>query len=144
MTYVPYRGGNEVIADLIGGRIDLTAVYVPALIGSVKDRTVHGMVVTTLTRSKQLPEVPTIHESGFPGFEAVAWYSIVAPTGTPPEVVGKLNAAINDYLRSPAGQSEFEALDLQTVGGTPEELRAFIASEVAKWGPIIKAAGIEM
>jgi tripartite-type tricarboxylate transporter receptor subunit TctC len=101
-------------------------------------------VVTTLTRSKQLPEVPTIHESGIPGFEAVAWYSIVAPAGTPPEIVAKLNAVINDYLNSRIGQEQFEALDMQPVGGTPDELRAFIASEVAKWGPIIKAAGIEM
>jgi tripartite-type tricarboxylate transporter receptor subunit TctC len=144
MTYVPYRGGSNVIGDLVSGQIDLTAVYVPALLGAVKDATVRGLVVTTLERSKQLPEVPTIHESGLPGFEAVAWYSIVAPAGTPRDVVAKLNAAINDYLKSPVGRQQFEALDLQPVGGTPEELRAFIAAEVAKWGPIIKAAGITM
>jgi tripartite-type tricarboxylate transporter receptor subunit TctC len=144
MTYVPYRGGSNIIGDLVSGQIDLTATYVPALIGAMKDGTVRGLVVTALQRSKQLPEVPTIHESGIPGFEAVAWYSIVAPAGTPPEVVAKLNTVINEYLRSTVGQQQFEALDMQPVGGTPEELRAFIAGEVAKWGPIIKAAGIEM
>jgi tripartite-type tricarboxylate transporter receptor subunit TctC len=144
MTYVPYRGGSNVIGDLVGGQIDLTAVYVPALIGAVKDATVRGLVVTTLERSKQLPEVPTIHESGIPGFEAVAWYSIVAPAGTPREVVAKLNVAINTYLKSQLGQQQLEALDMQPVGGTPDALRAYIASEVAKWGPIIKAAGITM
>jgi tripartite-type tricarboxylate transporter receptor subunit TctC len=144
MTYVPYRGGSNVIGDLVSGYIDLTAVYVPALIGAVKDGTVRGLVVTTLERSKQLPEVPTIHESGLPGFEAVAWYCVAAPAGTPREVVVKLNAAINDYLKSPLGREQFEALDMQPVGGTPEELRDYIAAEVAKWGPIIKAAGITM
>src|SRR5262245_47331277 len=144
MTYVPYRGGSNVIGDLVSGQIDLTASYVPALVGAVKEGAARGLAVTALERSKQLPDVPTIHESGIPGFEAVAWYSIVAPAGTPPEVVAKLNTVINAYLRSPLGQQQFEGLDMQPVGGTPEELRAFIASEVAKWGPIIKAAGIEM
>lgn len=144
MTYVPYRGGSNVIGDLVSGQIDLTAVYVPALIGAVKDATVRGLVVTTLDRSKQLPEVPTIHESGLPGFEAVAWYSIVAPAGTPRELVAKLNAVINDYLKSPVGQQQFEALDMQPIGGTPDDLRDYIAAEVAKWGPVIKAAGITM
>ena len=144
LTYVPYRGGSNVIGDLVSGYIDLTAVYVPALIGAVKDGTVRGLVVTTLERSKQLPEVPTIHESGLPGFEAVAWYCVAAPAGTPREVVAKLNAVINNYLKSPVGHQQFEALDMQPVGGTPEQLRDYIAAEVAKWGPIIKAAGITM
>jgi tripartite-type tricarboxylate transporter receptor subunit TctC len=144
MTYVPYRGGSNVIGDLVSGYIDLTAVYVPALIGAVKDGTVRGLVVTTLERSKQLPDVPTIHESGLPGFEAVAWYCVAAPAGTPRDVVTKLNAAINDYLKSPLGREQFEALDMQPVGGTPEQLREYIATEVTKWGPIIKAAGITM
>jgi tripartite-type tricarboxylate transporter receptor subunit TctC len=144
MTYVPYRGGSNVIGDLVSGYIDLTAVYVPALIGAVKDGTVRGLVVTTLERSKQLPEVPTIHESGLPGFEAVAWYCIAAPAGTPRDVVAKLNTVINDYLKSPVGREQLEALDMQPIGGTPEQLRDYIAAEVAKWGPIIKAAGITM
>jgi tripartite-type tricarboxylate transporter receptor subunit TctC len=144
MTYVPYRGGSNVIGDLVSGYIDLTAVYVPALIGAVKDGTVRGLVVTTLERSKQLPEVPTIHESGLPGFEAVAWYCIAAPAGTPRDVVAKLNTVINDYLKSPVGREQLEALDMQPIGGPPEQLRDYIAAEVAKWGPIIKAAGIAM
>jgi tripartite-type tricarboxylate transporter receptor subunit TctC len=144
LTYVPYRGGANVTGDLLGGQIDLTAVYIPALLGAVKDGSLRGLFVTTLQRSKQLPEIPTVHESGYPGFESVAWYTVVAPAGTPRPVVDKLNAAMNDYLKSQTGQSQFEALDMQPVGGTPEEARTFIAGEVAKWGPVIKAAGIEM
>jgi tripartite-type tricarboxylate transporter receptor subunit TctC len=144
MTYVPYRGGANIAADLLGGTIDLTVTYVPALLGAVKDRSLRGLFVTTLERSKQLPDVPTVHESGFPGFEATAWYAVVAPAGTPRPVIDKLNALTNEYLKSQLGQSQLESLDMQGVGGTPEELRAYIDAEVAKWGPIIKAAGIEM
>jgi tripartite-type tricarboxylate transporter receptor subunit TctC len=144
MTYVPYRGGANIAADLMGGQIDLTVTYVPALLGAVKDGSLRGLFVTTLERSTQLPEVPTVHESGFPGFEAVAWYAVMAPAGTPRPIIERLNVLINEYLKSPTGQSQLEALDMQPVGGTPEQLRSFIDGEVAKWGPIIKAAGIEM
>jgi tripartite-type tricarboxylate transporter receptor subunit TctC len=144
MTYVPYRGGSSIAADLLGGQIDLTVTYVPALLGAVKDGSLRGLFVTTLERSKQLPDVATVHESGVPGFEAVAWYAVAAPAGTPRPIIDRLNALMNDYLKSEAGQAQFEALDLQGVGGTPEQARSFIDSEVAKWGPIIKAAGIEM
>jgi tripartite-type tricarboxylate transporter receptor subunit TctC len=144
LTYVPYRGGSNVVSDLIGGQIDLGANFVPALLGAAKDGLLRGLFVTTLDRSKQSPAVPTVHESGLPGFESVAWYSIVAPAGTPREIVLKLNAAINDYLKSENGQRQFETLDMQPAGGRPEDLRAYIDSEVAKWGPIIKAAGITM
>jgi tripartite-type tricarboxylate transporter receptor subunit TctC len=144
MTYVPYRGGANIAADLMGGQIDLTVTYVPALLGAVKDGSLRGLFVTTLERSTQLPEVPTVNESGFPGFEAVAWYAVVAPAGTPRPIIDRLNVLINGYLKSPTGQSQLEALDMQPVGGTPEQLRSFIDGEVAKWGPIIKAAGIEM
>jgi tripartite-type tricarboxylate transporter receptor subunit TctC len=144
MTYVPYRGGSSIAADLLGGQIDLTVTYVPALLGAVKDGSLRGLFVTTLERSKQLPDVATVHESGVPGFEAVAWYAVAAPAGTPRPIIDRLNALMNDYLKSETGQAQFEALDLQGVGGTPEQARSFIDSEVAKWGPIIKAAGIEM
>jgi tripartite-type tricarboxylate transporter receptor subunit TctC len=144
LTYVPYRGGSNVVSDLIGGQIDLSANFVPALLGAVKDGLLRALFVTTLERSKQSPTVQSVHESGLPGFESVAWYSIVAPAGTSREIVLKLNAAINSYLKSQAGHSQFEALDMQPVGGTPEDLRTYIDSEVAKWGPIIKAAGITM
>jgi tripartite-type tricarboxylate transporter receptor subunit TctC len=144
MTYVPYRGGANANADLIGGQIDLSVNYLPALLGGVKDGSLRGLAVTTTARSTQLPDVPTVNESGFPGFESVAWYSIVAPAGTPAEVVQKLNVAVNSYLRSDLGRRQLEALDMQPAGGTPGELKAFVASEVEKWGPVIKAANIAM
>jgi tripartite-type tricarboxylate transporter receptor subunit TctC len=144
MAYVPYRGGAGSNADLLGGTIDLSVNFLPAIVSLMKEGLLRGLAVTTLQRSKQLPEVMTVSESGFPGFESVAWYALVAPAGTPPAVIQRLNALSNDYLKSDQGRANLDVLDMQPVGGTPEDLRAYIAAEVAKWGPIIKDSGIEM
>jgi tripartite-type tricarboxylate transporter receptor subunit TctC len=144
MTYVPYRGGVNVNADLLGGQIDVGINFTPGLVELVNNGSLRGIAVTTTERSKQFPSVPTVHELGFPGFESVAWYSILAPAGTPREIVQKLNAAVNGYLMTDLGRHQLDILDMQPTGGTPEVLRDYIASEVAKWGPIIKAAGITM
>jgi tripartite-type tricarboxylate transporter receptor subunit TctC len=144
VTYVPYRGGVNVNADLLGGQIDVGVNFVPGLVEPVNSGALRGLAVTTTARSPQFPGVPTVAESGFPGFESVAWYCVVAPTGTPADIVEKLNAIINGYLASDKGKQQLGLLDMQPAGGTPEDLRAYIAGEVAKWGPIIKAANIAL
>ena len=88
--------------------------------------------------------MPGVPMESFPGFEAVASYSVVAPAGTPREILLTLNKLINDYINSDIGKQHLDAGDMQAAGGTPEDLQRFIASEVAKWGPIIKSAGIAM
>jgi tripartite-type tricarboxylate transporter receptor subunit TctC len=144
MNYVPYRGAAGSNADVIGGQIDLSMNFTPGMIGPLQDGSLRGLAVTTLQRSKQLPDIPTMSESGFAGFEAVASYSVVAPAGTPSEIIRTLNKHINDYIESDIGKQNLEAGDMQAAGGTPEDLQRFIAGEVAKWGPIIKSAGITM
>jgi tripartite-type tricarboxylate transporter receptor subunit TctC len=144
VTYVPYRGGAGSSTDAIAGQIDLSMNFTPSVIGALQDGSLRGLAVTTLRRSKQLPDLPTISESGFPGFEAVASYSVVAPAGTPRQVIQTLNRMINEYLQSTKGAQELESADMQPAGGTPEDLQKFIAGEVEKWGPIIKSAGIQM
>jgi tripartite-type tricarboxylate transporter receptor subunit TctC len=144
ITYVPYRGAATSGADAIAGQIDLSINFTPAMVASLRSGSLRGLAVTTLQRSKQLPQIPTVSESGFPGFEAVAYYSLVAPAGTPPEIVATLNRLVNDYIASDIGKQQLDAGDMQAAGGTPDDLRKFIASEVAKWGPIIKSAGIAM
>jgi tripartite-type tricarboxylate transporter receptor subunit TctC len=144
LTYVPYRGGVNVNADLLGGQIDIGINFTPGLVELVANGSLRGLATTGLERSRQFPNVPTVHELGFRSFESVAWYSVLAPTGTPREIIMKLNGAINGYLRSDTGVRELAPLDMAPVGGTPEDLRAYIDSEVAKWGPIIKAANIQM
>ena len=144
MNYVPYRGAAGSSADVIAGQIDLSMNFTPAMIGPLRNGSLRGLAVTTLQRSKQLPDIPTVSESGFPGFEAVASYSVVAPAGTPREIILTLNRLINDYIGSDIGKQQLESGDMQAAGGTPEDLQKFIAGEVAKWGPIIKSAGISM
>ena len=144
MNYVPYRGAAGSSTDVIAGQIELSVNFTPAMIGPLRDGSLRGLAVTTLQRSKQLPHIPTVSESGFPGFEAVASYSVVAPAGTPREIILTLNKLINDYINSDIGKQHLDAGDMQAAGGTPEDLQRFIASEVAKWGPIIKSAGIAM
>jgi tripartite-type tricarboxylate transporter receptor subunit TctC len=144
MTYVHYRGAAGSTTDAIAGQIDLCMNFTPGVMGPLQNGTLRGLAVTTLQRSKRLPDVPTVSESGFPGFEAVASYSVVAPAGTPPEIVGALNRAVNEYIQSDKGKQQFETADMQAAGGTPDDLRKFIAGEVQKWGPIIRSAGIRM
>jgi tripartite-type tricarboxylate transporter receptor subunit TctC len=88
--------------------------------------------------------VQTVQEAGFKGFEATAWYALAAPAGTPSEIVDKLNVATNAFLKSPKGQEALATLGMQAVGGSPADLKAFIASELQKWGPVVKEANIEM
>jgi tripartite-type tricarboxylate transporter receptor subunit TctC len=144
MTYIPYRGAATSGADAIAGQIDLSINFTPGMIAPLQDGSLRGLAVTTLQRSKQLPHVPTVSESGFPGFEAVAYYSVVAPAGTPQDIVVALNKLINEYIESDTGRQQFDSADMQAAGGTPDDLKRFIAAEVAKWGPIIKGAGITM
>jgi len=144
MNYVPYRGAAGSGTDVIAGQIDLSINFTPGMVAPLQDGSLRGIAVTTLKRSRQLPSVPTVAESGFPGFEAVAYYSVVAPAGTPPEIIQTLNKLVNEYLESDLGKQHLDSADMQAAGGRPEDLQAFIASEVAKWGPIIKAAGITM
>jgi tripartite-type tricarboxylate transporter receptor subunit TctC len=144
MSYVPYRGAAASSTDVLAGRIDLSINFTPAMIGPLQEGTLRGLAVTATQRSKQLPGVPTVAESGFPAFEAVASYSLVAPAGTSPAIVTRLNQIVNDYIRSDAGKQQLEQADMQPAGGSPQDLHSFIAGEVEKWGPIIKAADIHM
>lgn len=144
MNYVPYRGAAGSSSDAIAGQIDISINFTPAMVGPLKNGSLRGLAVTTLSRSKQLPDIPTVAESGLPGFESVAYYSVVAPAGTPKQVILTLNKMINEYIESDIGRRQLESGDMQPAGGTPDDLRRFIAEEVAKWGPIIKSAGITM
>jgi tripartite-type tricarboxylate transporter receptor subunit TctC len=144
MTNVPYRGSAPLMTDLLGGQVDVAMDFMPTYVPLVLGKKVRALAVTTTQRAAQLPDVPTVQEEGFKGYEASAWYAVVAPTGTPKEIVGKVNAITNAFLKSDKGKTFLEQNALQGVGGTPEDLKAFIASELAKWGPVIKAANISM
>jgi tripartite-type tricarboxylate transporter receptor subunit TctC len=140
---VQYRGSTPIIDDLLGGSIDIAMDSMAPYVPFVQQNKLHALGIASASRWPQLPDVPTIAESGFPGFEASVWYAFVAPTGTPPEIVAKLNAAANAYLKTQAASELFKNLGIQAAGGTPDQLKAFIDTELEKWGPIIKSAHIE-
>jgi tripartite-type tricarboxylate transporter receptor subunit TctC len=144
MTNVPYRGSVPLMTDLLSGQVDVAMDFMPTYLPLVADRKIRALAVTTSQRAAQLRDVPTVQEAGLKGFEATAWYAIVAPTGTPPEIVSKLNKAVNDFMKSDKGRAVLEQNALQSVGGPPEDLKAFIADELAKWRPVIEAAKITM
>jgi tripartite-type tricarboxylate transporter receptor subunit TctC len=144
MTNVPYRGSAPLMTDLLGGQIDVAMDFMPSYVPLVATGKIRALAVTTSQRAAQLPDVPTAQQAGFKDFEATAWYAIVAPTGTSPDIVMKMNNAVNAFLKSDKGKAVLEQNALQSVGGSPEDLKAFISGERAKWGPVIEAARIAM
>ena len=110
---MPYRGSAPLITDLLGGQIDIAMDFMPTYVPLVADRKIRAIAVTTSQRAAQLPDVPTVQEAGFKGFEATAWYAIVAPTGTPPDIVTKVNHAVNAFLKSDKGKTVLEQNALQ-------------------------------
>jgi tripartite-type tricarboxylate transporter receptor subunit TctC len=144
MTHVPYRGSAPVMTDLIGGQINVAFDFMPTYIPLVNDGKVRALAITSSTRMPSLPNVMTVQEAGFPGFEATGWFAIVAPAGTPTDVIAKVNAITNGWLNSPRGKAQLDTFVMHAAGGTPEDLRAFIRQELDKWAPIIKAANIAM
>jgi tripartite-type tricarboxylate transporter receptor subunit TctC len=142
LTGTQYRGSTPIITDLLGGHINIAMDSMAAYVPQVKQGKLRALAMAGARRWSGLPEVPTVSESGVPGFEASVWYALLAPMGTPPAIIAKLNAATNDYLKTPQAEEVFANLGIERAGGTPEELKAFIDSEVAKWDPIVKAANI--
>jgi tripartite-type tricarboxylate transporter receptor subunit TctC len=143
LVSVPYKGGGPAVLDLIAGRVQIYFSTIPAALTQVQAGKLRGLAVTTAKRVNLIPDVPTVSESGLPGFEVVGWFGIFAPAGTPGPVVAKLNKEINAALRTPDIQQRFASQGLIPGGGTPEDLSRFLRAEIAKWGALIKEAGIQ-
>ena len=141
MVHVPYKGAGPALTDVIGGRLDFMITTLPSAVGFIKEATLRPLAVTTKARAKGLPEVPTIAESGWDGYEATAWYGFVVPTGTPPEIVARLREATLAAINSPQIRSRLEAEGAEPVGNTPEEFAAFMKAESSRWADLIRKAG---
>jgi tripartite-type tricarboxylate transporter receptor subunit TctC len=142
--HVPYRIGTQALPDLMSGDLQVGFNYIPTFVPPIQSGAIRGLAVTSLLRLRDLPNVPTVAESGFPGFEASGWNALVAPAGTPREIIDKLNAAANAFLKSDAGRQQLDKMGITAIGGTPEELKAHLARENAKWGPIVREANISL
>jgi tripartite-type tricarboxylate transporter receptor subunit TctC len=141
ITHVPYRGA--VLTDVIGGRIQMTFQNMGAILPAVREGKLRGLAVTSLKRSPVIPELPTIAESGYPNFEAISWFALLAPRGTPASILSRLHREVSKISALSDTSEKFAQLGLDTVGGSPEELAAIIKSDIVKWAKVISDAGIK-
>jgi tripartite-type tricarboxylate transporter receptor subunit TctC len=141
MQHVPYRGSAPAVADLLGGQTAIMFDNMPSAIPHVKGDKLRALAVTTSRRSPALPDVPTVAEAGVPGYEATSWFGLLAPAGTPADVVARLNGAIVKALADPEVQKKLAEQGAETHGEKPEQFAAFIQSETAKWGKVVKQSG---
>ncbi len=143
MVHVAYRGEAPAINDLLAGQIPLMFANLSAVMGNLKAGTLRALAVTGAHRSPSAPDIPTVAESALPGFEAETWWGIVAPAGTPHAILVKLNAAARKALADDDTKKRFADLGMTNGGSSPEELDAYIKSEIAKWSKVIKDANIQ-
>lgn len=143
-TLVPYKGGNLALMDLVAGRVTYTLDGIGITLPHARAGKVRVLAVTSAQRLPSLPDLPTIAESGLPGYDFETWNGICAPAGTPKEIIARLNAELVKVVRSPAMHERFAAQGDAPIGDTPEEFAAVIKADNAKWGPIIRAAGIRI
>ena len=144
IVHVPYKGGGAATAAVIGGEVQLIMESLNSITPHAKGGRVKSLAVTASKRSPALPEVPTVAESGVPGYEAITWNGIVAPAGAPPAVIARLNAEANRALADPAFAQKLAAIGAEPAGGSPESFAKFIRSEHAKWGEVVRKSGARM
>ncbi len=139
-THIPYKGA-EVLKDLLTGRIQFMFATIPSVIAHIKAGTLVAIAVSSVKRSRSMPDVPTVAESGFPGFEAGSWFGIFAPRGTPPEVIAMLNKATNEIIAEKAIEARMVDEGADPAGGSPEKFAAFVRSEHEKWRTVVRESG---
>ena len=144
MTHIPYKGSAPALQDLIGGQVQLMFDNLPPSLPQIKAGKLRALAVTSATRSPALPDTPTIAESGLPGYEASSWFGVLAPAGTPPAIIAKLNAEIGAWLATPEAKEKMLALGANAAGGTPEDFAKHIAAETAKWQKVVKESGAKV
>jgi tripartite-type tricarboxylate transporter receptor subunit TctC len=144
LQQVPYRGTTAILPDLLGGRLNIFFGNISNLLPLIREGNLRAFGITSRKRSPQIPDLPTMEELGFPGFDATAWFGLMAPAGTPKPIVDKLHAETVKVLAMPDVRGKLEGLGLQLVGNTPAEFTDIVKTEMPMWGKVIKDAGIKM
>ncbi|MEJ8813979.1 tripartite tricarboxylate transporter substrate binding protein [Variovorax ureilyticus] len=144
LTHVPYKGASQGVTDLIGGQIQMYISSVVTLSGHIKNGKMRALAVTSVKRSADLPNVPTVAEAGYKGFEAVTWFGIAAPAGVSKDAVGKLNAAFNKALETPDVKKKLTEQGADVLGGTPEQFAALVRDETGRWAKVVKESGAKV
>ena len=144
IVHVPYKGSGDAIKDLLAGAVAMNFDTMPPVMPHIQAGKLRALAISTPKRLAQLPDVPTFAEEGITGFDVTNWYGVMAPAGTPREIVAKLNADINKAMQVPEVRARLESVGTQLGGGTPGEFEAFMKAEVVKYAKIIKDAKISI
>ena len=144
MVHIPYKGGGPALIDAMAGVVSLTFGDIAAITPMVQANRINAVAVTSKNRSKFLPNIPTVAESGYPGFEALAWQAVLAPAKTPPAIINKLNTELNEVLKDNEVREKLLSNGLEIVGGTPKEFGDYIRAEIQKYKKIIQEANIKI
>ena len=144
ITHIPYKGAAQGLNDVIGGQVQLYMSSVPTLLGHIKNGKLRALAVTAAKRTDDLPQTPTVAESGYKGFEAVTWFGLLGPAKLPPTVVSSVNTEINKALNSPDLRKKLEDQGLNVTPGSSEEFGKLIKADIAKWAPVVKDSGAKV
>jgi tripartite-type tricarboxylate transporter receptor subunit TctC len=139
-THVPYKGADA-LRDLLAGRVQFMFATIPSVMAHINAGTLRAIAVTSVKRSRSLPDVPTVAERGFPGFEAGSWFGYFGPKGTPPEVIATLNRAVNEIIAVPATEAQLIKEGADPAGGTPQDFAQFVQREYEKWRVVVRESG---
>jgi tripartite-type tricarboxylate transporter receptor subunit TctC len=142
MVHVPYKGSGQAVIDVLSGYVSVSALSIPTVVSYIKSGRLRALGVTSDKRTVGEPDIPTIDEAGVPGYEALQWYGLLAPAGTPREIVNKLHGAVVQVLKDPGVRKLLINDGSEPIGTTPEEFSAFIKSETDKWAKVVREAGI--
>jgi tripartite-type tricarboxylate transporter receptor subunit TctC len=144
IVHVPYKGTPASVLDLIGGRLSAVFGITSVVLPQARSEKLRALAVTSLQRAGAAPDIATMAESGFPGFEATSWFALLAPAGTPQEILRKLHTETVKALREPDLRAKFAELGMDIVGGTPEQLAAILRADIPKWAKVIKESGAKL
>lgn len=142
LRHIPYKGGAPLAADMLAGQLDVAFMDLPSALPHLKSGWLRGLALVAPARRPALPDLPTLQELGYAGFDAQAWQGLVAPAGTPAEIVARLNAVYAQVCREPAVQRRLEQIGIELTPGSPQEFSAWMQAETAKWGQLIREKGL--
>jgi tripartite-type tricarboxylate transporter receptor subunit TctC len=142
-THVPYKGGGPLMQDVVAGHVPLSVASIFVTKPHIESKRLRPLAVTTSKRSSELPDVPTVAESGYPGFDAPAWWGVLTSAKVPPEIVGRMNAEINKALKVPEIAAKLAGQGMTVVGGPPDTARTFIDKQIDTWSHVVKDNNIK-
>ena len=144
IAHIPYKGSGPAVTDLMGGQVNLMFDNIPSAISHIRSGKLRALATTGATRAVALPDLPTMIESGVPGYESTAWFGLAVPAGTPREIIARLNSEGQKATKAPEFIKRMTDLGYEIVGGTAEQMAAMIQDEMKRWGPIVKASGAKV